>query len=422
MIRSIVAGLLFSVAFAANAHAQQMIGSCPVLPAKTSGTRRSTRCRSCRTRRRWSTPSARAAASTPTSAPGCGTADRSAFRSSPSRARRPSTRRRFSTDDESDPGPYAVPLNAPIEGGSNATGDRHAIAIDTTTASSTSCTARFRSHRAGPPTRARSSTCDSNALRPATWTSADAAGLPIMPGLVTYEEVLSGEIKHAIRFTVPQTRREFVWPARHYASSLTGTQYPRMGERFRLKASFDISAVSGGRAGDPARDEEIRHHPRRQRLGLVHLRQARLALEQRQPAHVLSSCSDRTSKRWTRPCCGSIRTPAQRCRTASRSTSARAIATVRVGHPQQFTATVTGAPASRHLERQRHRRRRCRRRHDRQQRASTRRRRSCRRPNVVTVRATAVRRRPPAATARSPSFLPVSITSVSPLDPAATSR
>ena len=64
-----------------------------------------------------------------------------------------------------------------------------------------------------------------------------------MPGLVTYEEVQSGEIKHAIRFTVPQTRREYVWPARHYASSLTGTQYPRMGERFRLKASFDISRI-----------------------------------------------------------------------------------------------------------------------------------------------------------------------------------
>jgi hypothetical protein len=62
-----------------------------------------------------------------------------------------------------------------------------------------------------------------------------------MPGLVTFDEVMSGEIKHAIRFTAPQTRRAFVWPARHYASSLTGTQYPRMGERFRLKASFDIT-------------------------------------------------------------------------------------------------------------------------------------------------------------------------------------
>jgi len=63
-----------------------------------------------------------------------------------------------------------------------------------------------------------------------------------VPGLVTYDEVVSGEIKHAIRFTAPRTRREFVWPARHYASSLTGSQYPRMGERFRLKAGFDISA------------------------------------------------------------------------------------------------------------------------------------------------------------------------------------
>jgi hypothetical protein len=143
--------------------------------------------------------------------------------------------------DESDPGPYAVPLNAPIEGGSNSTGDRHAIALDVD-----NCIL-YELYRAFP--QSASWTGDSgaifdlksNALRPATWTSADAAGLPIMPGLVTYNEVLSGEIRHAIRFTAPQTRREFVWPARHYASSLTGTQYPRMGERFRLKANFDIT-------------------------------------------------------------------------------------------------------------------------------------------------------------------------------------
>ena len=143
--------------------------------------------------------------------------------------------------DESDPGPYAVPLNAPIEGGSNSTGDRHAIALDVD-----NCIL-YELYRAFP--QSASWTGDSgaifdlksNALRPATWTSADAAGLPIMPGLVTYDEVLSGEIRHAIRFTAPQTRREFVWPARHYASSLTGTQYPRMGERFRLKANFDIT-------------------------------------------------------------------------------------------------------------------------------------------------------------------------------------
>ena len=143
--------------------------------------------------------------------------------------------------DESDRGPYAVPLTAPIEGGSNSTGDRHAIAIDTT-----NCIL-YELYNAWP--QAASWNADSgaifdltsNALRPSTWTSGDAAGLPILPGLVTYDEVLSGEIKHAIRFTAPRTRREFVWPARHYASSLTGSEYPRMGERFRLKASFDIS-------------------------------------------------------------------------------------------------------------------------------------------------------------------------------------
>ena len=144
--------------------------------------------------------------------------------------------------DESDQGPYAVPLNVPIEGGSSSTGDRHALALDLDRC------ILYELYRAFPQTS--SWTADSgvivdlksNVLRPSGWTSADAAGLPILPGLVTYDEVQSGEIKHAIRFTVPQTRREFVWPARHFASSLTGTQYPRMGERFRLKASVNISA------------------------------------------------------------------------------------------------------------------------------------------------------------------------------------
>jgi uncharacterized protein (TIGR03437 family) len=84
----------------------------------------------------------------------------------------------------------------------------------------------------------------SNALRPATWTSADAAGLPIVPGLVRYDEVAAGEVRHAIRFTVPKTRKAYVWPARHYASSLMDLQYPPMGLRFRLKASVDLSAFS----------------------------------------------------------------------------------------------------------------------------------------------------------------------------------
>jgi hypothetical protein len=84
----------------------------------------------------------------------------------------------------------------------------------------------------------------SNALRPDGWTSADAAGLPIFPGLVTYDEVESGEITHAVRFTASQTRNAHVWPARHDASSNTGSQYPPMGQRFRLKADFDISGYS----------------------------------------------------------------------------------------------------------------------------------------------------------------------------------
>ena len=85
---------------------------------------------------------------------------------------------------------------------------------------------------------------NSHALRPDGWTSADAAGLPIFPGLVTYEEVASGQIDHAIRFTSSQTRDQYVWPARHFSSDLSGSSYPPMGQRFRLKADFDISGYS----------------------------------------------------------------------------------------------------------------------------------------------------------------------------------
>ena len=143
--------------------------------------------------------------------------------------------------DESDPGPYAVPQDAPIEGGSNSTGDRHAIAVD-----GDNCILYelYNAFPQGSSWQADSGAIfnlTSNLLRPSGWTSADAAGLPIMPGLVRYDEVAAGEIRHAIRFTVPQTQRLFVWPARHYASSLTDPKYPPMGQRFRLKASFDIS-------------------------------------------------------------------------------------------------------------------------------------------------------------------------------------
>ncbi len=81
-------------------------------------------------------------------------------------------------------------------------------------------------------------------LRPVDWTSADAAGLPILPGLIRYDEIAAGEIDHAIRFTAPQTQNDYVWPARHQSSALSGAQYPPMGTRFRLKSGKDISKYS----------------------------------------------------------------------------------------------------------------------------------------------------------------------------------
>jgi hypothetical protein len=150
----------------------------------------------------------------------------------------------FTYQSESDPGPYAIPLNAPIEGGSASSGDRHAIAVDTGNCILYELYDAFPQSSSWQAGSGAIFNLESDALRPATWTSADAAGLPIFPGLVKYDEVLSGEILHAIRFTVPQTQRAYVWPARHYASSLTGNQYPPMGARFRLKASFDISTFS----------------------------------------------------------------------------------------------------------------------------------------------------------------------------------
>ena len=85
---------------------------------------------------------------------------------------------------------------------------------------------------------------NSHDLRPDGWTSADAAGLPILPGLVRYDEVAAGEINHAIRFTAQTTQRAYLWPARHFASSVTDTNYPPMGLRLRLKADYDISGFS----------------------------------------------------------------------------------------------------------------------------------------------------------------------------------
>ena len=146
---------------------------------------------------------------------------------------------------ESDPGPYPVPADAPIEGGPDATGDRHVLVVDT---ADCKLYELFSAHPQpdGSWEAASGAVFDlaSNDLRPDGWTSADAAGLPIYPGVVRYGEVAAGAIEHAIRFTAPDTQAAHVWPARHDASSLTGLEYPPMGQRFRLKASFDISGFS----------------------------------------------------------------------------------------------------------------------------------------------------------------------------------
>ncbi|MEA2002253.1 MAG: hypothetical protein U9N84_10280 [Actinomycetota bacterium] len=146
---------------------------------------------------------------------------------------------------ESDPGPWPVPANAPIEGGPDAGGDRHVLVLDRDACTLYELFSAFPQGD-GSWNAASGSQYDltSHVLRPDGWTSADAAGLPIFPGLVTYDEVVSGEITHAIRFTVSHTRNDHLWPARHDASSLTGSQYPPMGQRFRLKAGFDISGYS----------------------------------------------------------------------------------------------------------------------------------------------------------------------------------
>jgi hypothetical protein len=147
------------------------------------------------------------------------------------------TRVGFDYPDESDRGPYPIPANVKIEGG----GDRHALIVDSST-----CTLYelYALQRSGGGWHAGSGaiwSLRSNRLRPAGWTSADAAGLPILPGLVRWSEVAAGHIDHALRFTVEHTRRAYVYPARHFASDLTDPSLPPMGLRLRLRADYPIA-------------------------------------------------------------------------------------------------------------------------------------------------------------------------------------
>jgi hypothetical protein len=149
----------------------------------------------------------------------------------------------FDIADESNPGPYPIPASAPIEGGSSSDGDRHVLVVDR---DNWKLYELYDAHPVGGGARWTAGSgavfnLRSNALRPAGWTSADAAGLPIFPGLVRYDEVKAGRIDHALRFTAAVTRAGYISPARHFASSHTSAKLPPMGTRVRLKASYDIS-------------------------------------------------------------------------------------------------------------------------------------------------------------------------------------
>ena len=145
---------------------------------------------------------------------------------------------KFQYAGQSDPGPYPIPSNPKIEGGS----DRHLIVVDKSACKLYELFAVSRtSTGAWKAGSGAIWSLTSNALRPKGWTSADAAGLPILPGLARYDEVAAGLINHALRFTAPTTRRAYVYPARHFASDDTSTALPPMGLRLRLKASVDIS-------------------------------------------------------------------------------------------------------------------------------------------------------------------------------------
>lgn len=160
----------------------------------------------------------------------------------------PEVRIRFRAyKDESDPGPYPVPPDAPIEGGPDSNGDRHVLVIDVDNLK------LYEMYRAFPRRNGQKWRADcgavwdltSNDLRPWYWTSADAAGLPIFAGLVRYDEVVEkGEINHALRFTVSRTQRGFILPATHFASDLRDPNLPPMGLRVRLRADYDVSTFS----------------------------------------------------------------------------------------------------------------------------------------------------------------------------------
>ncbi|HTC60679.1 MAG TPA: hypothetical protein VK691_11245 [Solirubrobacteraceae bacterium] len=146
--------------------------------------------------------------------------------------------------EESNPGPYPIPPNAPVEGAGEE-GDRHVLVLQEGVCKLYELYAAQRTASGWAAGSGAVFNLRSNKLRPEGWTSADAAGLPIFPLLVRYPEVRSGQIDHALRVTVPATQRGYIHPATHYASSSADPALPPMGLRLRLKASFDLAGYHG---------------------------------------------------------------------------------------------------------------------------------------------------------------------------------
>jgi len=153
----------------------------------------------------------------------------------------------FGYASQSNPGPYPIPPDAQIEGGRHSTGDRHVLVLQQTVCKLYEMWAAYPIH-GGKRWRAGSGAIfhlDSNKLRPNGWTSADAAGLPILPALVKCDEVKAGAINHALRVTFQETQAGYIHPATHFASDSRARYLPPMGLRFRMKASYDISHITG---------------------------------------------------------------------------------------------------------------------------------------------------------------------------------
>jgi hypothetical protein len=148
---------------------------------------------------------------------------------------------RFDYASESDRVGYPLGSDTKVEGGQWTSGDRHTVVVDRSTCRVYETWLTRRSGSAWLAGSGATWSLGSNALRPAGWTSADAAGLPILPGLLRYDEVAAGRVDHAIRFTTNITDRRYLWPARHQAGSVTNAAYPPMGARFRLKAGFSLA-------------------------------------------------------------------------------------------------------------------------------------------------------------------------------------